>query len=426
MSEDRWGYALLEAARRRATEGDFARVAALLEPYASQFPTEHRAQALLLLGGAQRRLGLFTSAYTALQAAFEAGSTVAAASELGHLLASSADWLLAQHWFSIAADAAGTNVGLHMNAGAAAERIGEVAVAERRYRTAVALEGDASEATLALGSLLYRSRRFTAAAAALRSSVKPDAQLLLALATALSGNPAEASRLLGALVGACRPPQGKHFAGLAALKCASVRWHKAIAEIRNGSHFAVIDDAFSSEALAAIRDHLTDRRRWVAATRAGERIITLTNGLYDAAVLACAAEVCDLLQPALPGSYFQTAWAYRYDLPTGVGDPHADDATITVNFWTTPDVAHQNKEAGGLLIWDVEVPSGYFKQPHGAQVNAATAAIAARRPERIAYRCGRAVIFRSRCIHQTDQYQFLPTQEGRRFNVSLLYSNASY
>ena len=33
-------------------------------------------------------------------------------------------------------------------------------------------------------------------------------------------------------------------------------------------------------------------------------------------------------------------------------EAHADDASINVNFWITPDQANLNKKTGGLKIWN--------------------------------------------------------------------------
>ena len=38
---------------------------------------------------------------------------------------------------------------------------------------------------------------------------------------------------------------------------------------------------------------------------------------------------------------------------------HADQASINVNFWITPDEANLSKESGGLVIWNKLPPSNW-------------------------------------------------------------------
>merc|ERR1712166_310973 len=55
-------------------------------------------------------------------------------------------------------------------------------------------------------------------------------------------------------------------------------------------------------------------------------------------------------------------WAFKYssnasDWPIAGTATHADVAAVNVNIWLTPDVANEEPEAGGLVIYTKEAPA---------------------------------------------------------------------
>jgi hypothetical protein len=96
---------------------------------------------------------------------------------------------------------------------------------------------------------------------------------------------------------------------------------------------------------------------------------------------------------------------------------------VNVNFWLTPDEANRDPEHGGLLVYPIEAPADWdFETLNNAtEQMAALIAEKAVKPIKIAYRQNRAVIFRSRYFHTTDQVDFEPGYLNRRINVTLLY-----
>ena len=119
------------------------------------------------------------------------------------------------------------------------------------------------------------------------------------------------------------------------------------------------------------------------------------------------------------------AWIFKYDSKKEGTNIHADQATVNVNFWITPEVANEDKSKGGLKIWN-KLPlkessfDSYNSLDNSPKIlkmltdNSITSKV-------IPYKENRAVIFNSQLFHATDDFSFKESYENRRINITFLY-----
>ena len=121
-------------------------------------------------------------------------------------------------------------------------------------------------------------------------------------------------------------------------------------------------------------------------------------------------------------------WGFKYDSKLGKGiNIHADFAIHNLNFWITPDEYNNNKNSGGLKVYDLPAPDNwtfkdfnssnekiykYLKENNSNCIN-------------IPYKFNRAVLFNSAYFHETDEIDFKDEYEGRRINMTYLFGNRS-
>ena len=117
-------------------------------------------------------------------------------------------------------------------------------------------------------------------------------------------------------------------------------------------------------------------------------------------------------------------WGFKYDSKLGEGiNIHADAAIHNLNFWITPDEYNNNKNSGGLKVYDTPTPEDWsfadynnnddkiYKYLNDNNANCIN----------IPYRFNRAVLFNSAYFHETDEIDFKDEYEGRRVNNTYLF-----
>ncbi len=102
---------------------------------------------------------------------------------------------------------------------------------------------------------------------------------------------------------------------------------------------------------------------------------------------------------------------------------HADFAAVNVNFWIAPDDALEDKESGGLVVWDKEAPLDWDFDKFNNDQDAMRRFLDENdaKSVRIPYRQNRALVFNSELFHETDRIVFREGYENRRINITLLY-----
>lgn len=145
--------------------------------------------------------------------------------------------------------------------------------------------------------------------------------------------------------------------------------------------------------------------------------------------LACplVLQIADELRGAFPGILGQhslsQAWAFKGLQAQSAVDVHADDATVSVNFWVTPTVANLDPEHGGLVVCRTPPPDDWEIKDYDADRERIVTFLEQNTENSLVvpYRQNRAVLFRSRLFHHSDRPGFALGYENHRINLTFLY-----
>lgn len=188
--------------------------------------------------------------------------------------------------------------------------------------------------------------------------------------------------------------------------------------------WVALDQFLAPDALEAILHFCQKSTIWHDDHKAGGYLGSYIDDGFSCPLLYQVARELKETLPGILGAWsLLQMWGYNHDSRCeGIG-LHADSAAVNVNFWLTPDEANRDPEHGGLLVYPLEAPADW----NFDTLNNATAQMQelisaqAVSPVKIPYAQNRAVIFRSRFFHATDQVDFEPGYLNRRINVTLLY-----
>ena len=150
------------------------------------------------------------------------------------------------------------------------------------------------------------------------------------------------------------------------------------------------------------------------------------KGFISPTHLQIAAELRQKL-PKLFGPYSLTKfWAFKYDSTLGKGiNIHADFAKHNLNFWITPDEYNNNKNAGGLKVYDAIAPKDWSFQKYNTNPKEIYKFLSdsGAKCTNIHYKFNRAVLFNSEYFHETDKINFKDGYETRRINITYLFGD---
>ena len=144
-----------------------------------------------------------------------------------------------------------------------------------------------------------------------------------------------------------------------------------------------------------------------------------TIGMFLGVLLAI------LLKPASPGAV-DNPIVLENQQPGSSGwfwSLHADDATVSINFWVTPTEANLDPEYGGLVVCRAPPPDDWEIKDYDDDQERIVTFLEQKAADSliVPYRQNRAVLFESRLFHQSDVPRFVKIYENHRINVTLLY-----
>ena len=120
-------------------------------------------------------------------------------------------------------------------------------------------------------------------------------------------------------------------------------------------------------------------------------------------------------------------WAFKYDSTLGKGiNIHADFAIHNLNFWITPDEYNNEKNAGGLKVYDAPAPEDWtFHKYNNINADEISKFLNDNNAHctNIPYKFNRAVLFNSAYFHETDKINFKNKYEARRINITYLFGD---
>lgn len=183
------------------------------------------------------------------------------------------------------------------------------------------------------------------------------------------------------------------------------------------------DDFLNAEALERLQRFSLLSTIWYQLDFPSEVGASMANGFATPLLFQIAANLRERMPRVFGPHQLTSCWAYRY-LADGSGlDLHIDAATVSLNFWITPDGANRDPTRGGLELWNRAGPADFFSRPLDEKVGILRRITEepGARAERVPYRCNRAIVFRSTTIHRTDAFSFRTDFASRRTNVTFLF-----
>ena len=192
----------------------------------------------------------------------------------------------------------------------------------------------------------------------------------------------------------------------------------------NSKQVIYIDDFLSEETVKELRQFCLVSKVWNKEYYNPFLGAFSDNGFISPIHLQIAIDLKKKL-PRLFGPHeLGTLWGYKYDSTLGKGiNVHADFAIHNLNFWITPDEFNNNKNSGGLKIYDVPAPENWTFKDYNARPDKIYQFLKDNNASyiNIPYKFNRAVLFNSSYFHETDVIDFKDEYVGRRINMTYLF-----
>src|SRR5262249_9691213 len=185
-----------------------------------------------------------------------------------------------------------------------------------------------------------------------------------------------------------------------------------------------VDDLLTPQALASLRRFLLESTIWHDFSHIDGFVASY---LEDGLACPLLLQIADELRQAFPeilGAYpLSQAWAFKGLQAQAAVDVHADDASVSVNFWVTPTEANLEPGRGGLVVCRAPPPDDWEIRNYDEDQERIVTFLEHKVADGlvIPYRQNRAVLFRSRLFHHSDRPQFASSYENNRINLTILY-----
>jgi tetratricopeptide (TPR) repeat protein len=185
-----------------------------------------------------------------------------------------------------------------------------------------------------------------------------------------------------------------------------------------------VDELLTSSALQSLRRFLLESTIWHDFSHIDGFVASyLEDGLACPLLLQIADELRAALPRVLGPHALSQAWAFKGLRTQSAVDVHADDATVSVNFWVTPTEANLDPARGGLVVCRTPPPDDWEIRDYDADRDRIVTFLEQKVGDSLVvpYRQNRAAIFRSRLFHHSDRPEFASSYENHRINITLLY-----
>ena len=202
-------------------------------------------------------------------------------------------------------------------------------------------------------------------------------------------------------------------------------WSKVENDYLNSAKQIIyIDDFLSEGTIKELREFCLTSKVWIHQHDNKYLGAYADSGFISPMHLQIGTELQKKL-PKLFGKYnIGKFWGYKYDTALGGGiGIHADFAYLNLNFWITPDEYNNDKNRGGLKVYNAPAPDNWSFEKYNIEakeiykfLNENNASC-----ETIPYKFNRAVLFNSSYFHETDKIDFKEGYESRRINITYLF-----
>jgi tetratricopeptide (TPR) repeat protein len=184
-----------------------------------------------------------------------------------------------------------------------------------------------------------------------------------------------------------------------------------------------VDDLLMPQALESLRRFLLESTIWHDFFHIDGFVASyLEDGLACPLLLQIADELRRAFPDILGEHPLSQAWAFKGLRAQAAVDVHADDATVSVNFWVTPTEANLEPGSGGLVVCRAPPPDDWEIKDYDEDRERIVTFLEQKAADSliVSYRQNRAVLFRSRLFHHSDRPKFASNYENHRINLTLL------
>ncbi len=204
-------------------------------------------------------------------------------------------------------------------------------------------------------------------------------------------------------------------------------WQDVEEQYFNSSNQIIyIDDFLSNEAIKELREFCLVSKIWNAEYKDKYLGAFSSTGFISPIHLQIAIDLKQKL-PKLFGKHrLGNFWAFKYDSTLGKGiNVHADYAIHNLNFWITPDEYNNEKNSGGLKVYDAPAPEDWTFQKYNRNNEEIYKFLNDNNANctNIPYKFNRAVLFNSAYFHETEEIDFKDGYESRRINITYLFGD---
>ena len=202
-------------------------------------------------------------------------------------------------------------------------------------------------------------------------------------------------------------------------------WNQVESEYLNSDkQIMYIDNFLSQESIKEIREFCLASKVWVHQYDKKYLGAFADSGFISPLHLKIRKELQKKM-PNLFGKYNSGKfWGFKYDTTLGDGiGIHADFAQLNLNFWITPDEYNNDKNKGGLKVYDAPAPENWSFHKYNSGATEIFRFLEEKKAncKTIPYKFNRAVLFNSAYFHETDNIDFKDGYESRRINITYLF-----
>ena len=193
---------------------------------------------------------------------------------------------------------------------------------------------------------------------------------------------------------------------------------------KSSNQIMYIDDFLSDEAIKELREFCLVSKIWNIEYHNKYLGAYSDQGFISPIHLQIAIELKKQLPKLFGPHEIEKFWGFKYDTTLGKGiNIHADAAIHNLNFWITPDEYNNDKNSGGLKVYDVPAPDDWTFKDYNAKHKNIYEFLKDNNANctNIPYKFNRAVLFNSAYFHETDKIDFKDEYEGRRINNTYLF-----
>ena len=187
-----------------------------------------------------------------------------------------------------------------------------------------------------------------------------------------------------------------------------------------------IDDFLSEEALIELREFCLISKVWSKEYNNKYFGAFSDNGFISPIHLQIGIELKRELPKLFGPHMLDKILGFKYNSTHSKGiNIYGDSAIHNLSFWVTPDEFNNNKNEGGLKVYDVPAPENWNFNDYNINNDKIHKYLEDNNANciNVPYKFNRAVLFNSAYFHETDEIDFKDKYEAHQINMTYLFGS---